>query len=561
MVLRKPPSSFVVIVMAVCWLFGMSHPGYSQESVQEMNELYQRLKEDQPHASQVLLRKVKNGVQWLEHLHTLEKNLQKEKTEEVVDLVTYWNQIKRQQTPSTLLTYDALQVRDKIALNATSANALQEHLESLNELKKELVYELEALDRIERFRRRDLIITIEAGEGNAISNAKIELNQIRHQFLFGCNIYRWRDENSEKQLLYRKHFADLLNYATIGFYWASYEPEKGETLEDLRQQCARWCRANDITPKGHPLVWNHSDPPWLPEDPQEVYELQLGRVEREILNFKGLIHIWDVVNEITTFNRKDFLERSPKLTKMWDQYGQMEFPKRAFLKAREANPNAILILNDYYIKSREEAEQDGSLKRNGGTIYEDVINALMGENGKRLYDVIGVQSHMHGGAWSTKHILEVIDRFSVFNVPLHFTETTIVSGGRKENREWGKTTREGERIQAEEVERFYRTVFSRPEVEALTWWDFSDDRSWQGAPSGLVRKDMSPKPAYKRLMSLIKNEWWTNKNAEIQQDSYHTRGYMGEYYLHVTLENGKEATKRFVLNQGKKAMDIKIVIE
>ena len=68
----------------------------------------------------------------------------------------------------------------------------------------------------------------------------------------------------------------------------------------------------------------------------------------------------------------------------------------------------------------------------------------MDEAGKPLYDVIGIQSHMHGGTWAGR-TWEVCERFAQFGMPLHFTETTIVSA---QDRPTGTTTPEGERDQA-----------------------------------------------------------------------------------------------------------------
>ena len=70
--------------------------------------------------------------------------------------------------------------------------------------------------------------------------------------------------------------------------------------------------------------------------------------------------------------------------------------------------------------------------------YERVIEQLVDEKGKRLYDVIGIQSHMHGGVWSNGQIWKVCQEFSRFGVPLHFTETTILSG----ERVWEKDSRQ-----------------------------------------------------------------------------------------------------------------------
>ena len=62
--------------------------------------------------------------------------------------------------------------------------------------------------------------------------------------------------------------------------------------------------------------------------------------------------------------------------------------------------------------------------------------------------------------------------------------------------EW-PTTPDGEARQADEVEAHYPTLLAHPAVEAITWWGFPDG-GWLNAPSGLVRADGSPKPAYER---------------------------------------------------------------
>jgi len=47
-------------------------------------------------------------------------------------------------------------------------------------------------------------------------------------------------------------------------------------------------------------------------------------------------------------------------------------------------------------------------------------------------------------------------------------------------------------------------------VASITWWDLSDRFAWQNAPAGLVRADLSPKPAYRVLDRLINHLWRTD---------------------------------------------------
>jgi hypothetical protein len=158
---------------------------------------------------------------------------------------------------------------------------------------------------------------------------------------------------------------------------------------------------------------------------------------------------------------------------------------------------------------------------------------------------------MHGGYWGAAQTWDVCERFAPFNVPLNFTETTVVSGP-KQGSDW-TTTPEGERQQAEQVAEFYTVLFSHPAVQAVTWWDFSDQNAWQKAPAGLVRSDMSPKPAYERLHDLIKGKWWTKTEVKTGTGAaVPFRGFLGQYEVE-TGQGGQRLTGKFVLDKGPEA--------
>jgi hypothetical protein len=158
---------------------------------------------------------------------------------------------------------------------------------------------------------------------------------------------------------------------------------------------------------------------------------------------------------------------------------------------------------------------------------------------------------MHGGPWSTEKTWEVCERFSRFKVPLHFTETTLLSGKKGWQREqpWPSTP-DGEAWQAKEAVRLYTILFSHPAVEALTWWDFCDFYAWQRAPAGFLRRDMTPKPMYLALKDLIKNQWWTQTNLKTDQNGETSfRGFLGDYNITVTVGD-KKLTEDLVLKKG-----------
>jgi len=75
--------------------------------------------------------------------------------------------------------------------------------------------------------------------------------------------------------------------------------------------------------------------------------MQMDRIDDCVLRFKGLIDVWDVVNEATHFDREAFKKQAPKMTRMWEQTGQLEFTRECFSTARKASPEATLLINDY----------------------------------------------------------------------------------------------------------------------------------------------------------------------------------------------------------------------
>lgn len=397
--------------------------------------------------------------------------------------------------------------------------------------------------RIERHRKADAVVEVLDAAGKPVPEANVAAEQTRHAFLFGCNIFPWGTcPTPEVERAYRERFAALLNYATLPFYWGPYEAEQGRPDHARTEEVARWCRAHGIAVKGHPLAWNNADPAWLPDDPEEIRRLQMARIEDCVARFAGLVDRWDVVNEVVDYDRPHFvLERAPKMSAMWRKVGQMDFARECFVHARKAGPKATLVINDFQTSPK----------------FERVVEQLVDDRGRRLYDVIGIQSHMHRDVWPTERIWEVCERFARFGVPIHFTEMTIQSGEIKTaldyqtRYEGWRSTPEGEARQAREVVRFYTMLFSHPAVEAITWWDLWDERAWLGAPAGLVRKDLSPKPAYEELLKRVKGAWWTRASLRSGADGTgRFRGFLGDYKVTVTAPGKAPLEASFTLRKG-----------
>jgi hypothetical protein len=121
------------------------------------------------------------------------------------------------------------------------------------------------------------------------------------------------------------------------------------------------------------------------------------------------------------------------------------------------------------------------------------------------------------------------------------------------------STSEGEKRQARQVTEFYRVLFSHPAVEAITWWDFTDQNAWQRAPAGLVRDDMTPKPAYNELERLIKDKWWTQTETTVEAEGQaRFRGFLGQYEVAARI-GSRKLTGTFQLDKSeKKTIEVRL---
>ncbi len=399
-------------------------------------------------------------------------------------------------------------------------------------------------ERIRKFRTAQVTLTVTDADGEALADAEVTVRMVRHKFLFGCNIFALKPSSTSKDALaYGERFSGLLNFATLPFYWRSYERSEGKADAERVGKMAQWCKDRGIRSKGHPLVWT-LEPDWLTrKTPAEAEGLLWQRITREVEHFRGLIDTWDVLNEAVVGPDQARRRDARTVLGLYEEVGRLEVIKRAFAVARKAGPQATLILNDFRVDEP----------------YEDLLDQALAADVP--IDAIGIQSHMHGGYWGAEKAWEVCERFARFKKPLHFTELTILSGEAVGEIDWENrrrtqwaTSREQEERQARQAAEFYTVLFSHPAVEAITWWDLSDSASWMGAPAGLIRKDMSPKPAYLALHELIRREWWTGPLTLKADRSGEVRfqGFLGDYLV----ESGDAQGEVQVLSTGPQTLSV-----
>ncbi len=403
---------------------------------------------------------------------------------------------------------------------------------------------------IEQHRKGNFKIAVVDKEGKPVKNAKISLTLKKHEFKFGANIFMLDElENDEKNEKYKKYFADLFNMATLPFYWKELEPEKGKQRYDKDSPkiyrrpapdlCMEFCEKHGIEPREHALAYDWIFPDWIKELPVDEAKREFGRRCKEISErYADKIPTIEVTNECYW----EFNECS-------SEYVQNDFIEWSFKEAERYFPYNELVINDWtgIVWSGAPTNRIG--------YYMQIERALA--KGARI-DAIGMQYHMFhkkeneitsttsNKYYNPRHLYKIMDKYSELNRPLQITEVTIPAYSYEA---------EDEQIQAEIIRHLYRIWFSHENVEQIIYWNLVDgyaafaeqgdftagENYYRG---GLLRFDLTPKPAYYTIKDLIEKEWHTQTEVVTDENGFaYFKGFYGDYT--AKLENEEFTVKAY----------------
>ena len=123
-------------------------------------------------------------------------------------------------------------------------------------------------------------------------------------------------------------------------------------------------------------------------------------------------------------------------------------------------------------------------------------------------------------------------------------------------------------IQAEIIEKLYSIWFSHPNVEQIIYWNLVDGYAhvWRATPEkikasqgdmtlgenyyygGLLRFDMTPKPAYYTIKNLIEKKWHTKEDVVTNNNGKATfKGFYGKYDFKIEID-GVVTEKEIILS-------------
>jgi len=341
--------------------------------------------------------------------------------------------------------------------------------------------------------------SLHAGEKISLARARHRISRLaapRKDFLFGCMISPFESQGAA----FEQRVRELFNFATVCWYtWKNEQPPEARIDYGRMDRSIDWCLQRHIMPKsfGYVYLTKGATPEWLRNWSYEQLLAEYPRIVAQTMRRYGdRLPYAEIMNE------------AHDKANLWKlSHAQIiELAKRSFAAAREASPKVKRQMNHccLWAEYAKNTNADGSRRWSPWRFIKDCLASGVD------YDVIGLQLY-----YPQQDLLEIermLDRFAVFNKPLHITEIATASEPGADPHSMRPTTTApgwhgpwSESTQADWLESTYTLCYSKPQFQAIGWWDLADIGGHFWPHGGLLHGDLSPKEGYHRLAQLQKS--------------------------------------------------------
>ncbi len=249
----------------------------------------------------------------------------------------------------------------------------------------------------------------------------------------------------------------------------SFDFTKGDWL-------AEFARTHGILFRGHSLVWGQFLPKWFKDtvNSKNAEQVLTNHIKTVTGHYAGKMHSWDVINEVIdpSHGRVDGLAKTP-----WLDFLGSDYIDLAFRTAGEADPQALLVLNDFgyeYETRRDDEGRAAALK---------LLERLKSQ-GTPVH-AYGIQAHIWGNKRLNLRKLEAFLRnIAGLGLKILITELDVIDKSLPADIEVR------DRIVAGVYEDFLSVVLDEPAVIAVLTWGLSDRHTWHSGYN--PREDKAP---------------------------------------------------------------------
>lgn len=240
----------------------------------------------------------------------------------------------------------------------------------------------------------------------AVKGAVISVEHTKPSFLLGCGM-NFRILQSEG---YRKWFASRFKITsfTNEMKWYATEKVRGQENYTLADSMLKFAEENGILVRGHTVLWDNPkmQPSWVPkiEDPNDLMNVTLNRINSVMTRYKGKLTGWDVVNENVHW---DYFE------KRLGANASSSFYKLAF----KLDPDVRLFVNEYNtIENRKEVTASPI------RVKEKMEEILAYTGNMNIKGAIGAQGHFGPTQPNLAYMRSALDTLGSLGLPVWLTE-------------------------------------------------------------------------------------------------------------------------------------------
>lgn len=283
--------------------------------------------------------------------------------------------------------------------------------------------------------------------------------------------------------------------------WDAIEPAPGVFDFSRADAIVAFAQANDMTVRGHTLVWHSQLPVWMQEltGVDAVREAMTRHIQTVMSHYRdtfpGVVVAWDVVNEALNVMQGPMggmavYRDSP----FYRELGE-GFIAEAFQIARATDPDALLFYNDFGVEGTNGAKSNGTF---------DMVSALVAAG----VPIDGMGFQMHTGPLDqgpgAADFRANIARYEGLGLQVEVTEmdVTLCSVGANVL---------GLELQRYRYNRIVSACFDSPACRSISVWGVSDPDSWlntNGCTQGMIMLETQPSPLAFDTSFARKPAWW-----------------------------------------------------
>lgn len=260
--------------------------------------------------------------------------------------------------------------------------------------------------------------------------------------------------------------------------WASTHPQQNTYTFNQADAILNFALNNNLAIHGHNLVWQAANPGWLAAGNftrDEMIAILADHIDTVAGRYSGSITAWDVVNEAVASN-------GTLAAGIWRDRLGPDYLDLAFQYARDADPYALLVYNDYG------AEGINAKSTGIYNLIADMINRGIPIDG------VGLQMHIGTGGINYPSFAQNLQRFADLGLYLFVTEMDV--------RIQLPATPDKLSAQADVYRNVMDVCLNQPSCLGFQTWGFTDKYSWipgsyPGYGAALIfDENYNPKPAY-----------------------------------------------------------------